>query len=226
MQHTNQNADNNSELKLSIEKVNRRIRRDRIILNNPVIMQGIGLAPLIVAANSSFNALVLCVAVICILTPTRIVAAMLSHIIPVRFKGVIYVIVSAFMYIPAYYVISYFFTTAQISQVGLYLPLLVIDPIIIKRYEAISNENFGKSLSKGLITTTGYVLVLFIIGCLREIIGAGTFFGVVLFKTAPMPIALLPAGGFIILALLMMVWRSSVNVIKQSLISAQEEHLT
>ncbi len=205
------------------ESIDRRVRRDRVFLNNPVIMQGIGLAPLIVASNTATNALLLSVAVIALLTPTRFIAAILCTAVPARFRGPIYVISAAIMYIPMFYIVSAFFDIAQISQVGLYLPLLVTDPIIIKRYVTISNESMGKAISKGVITTVGYVLVMLLMGVLREFLGMGSVFGFVLLDTAPFPIASLPTGGFILLAVIMMFWRSGVNVIKNAMIRAREE---
>ena len=58
--------------------VEKRARRDRVFLNNPVIMQGLGLAPLIVAATTLKNGVMLSVAVLLLLTPTRVLAALLS----------------------------------------------------------------------------------------------------------------------------------------------------
>ncbi len=214
-------ADNHEDLRR--EKVDRKVRRDRIFLNNPVIMQGIGLAPLIVAATSGYNSLVLAVGIIMLLTPTRILSAILSRITPIRFRGPAYLLCAALVYIPTYYVVTTTFEPATIIQVGLYLPLLVFDPIILKRYERVQNESLDKALSKGLITTIGYCLVLMLLGCLRELIGAGTLFNITIFSVAPLPIALLPAGGFIILAIVMAVWRSVVGVVKGSMIIVEED---
>ena len=60
--------------------VEKRARRDRVFLNNPVIMQGLGLAPLIVAATTLKNGVMLSVAVLLLLTPTRVLAALLSRL--------------------------------------------------------------------------------------------------------------------------------------------------
>lgn len=60
------------------ENMTRIARRDRVFLNNPVIMQGMGLAPLVVAATTAQNALMLSVAVILLLTPVRVIAALLA----------------------------------------------------------------------------------------------------------------------------------------------------
>ena len=69
------------------EELRRKIKRDRVFLNNPVVMQGLGLAPLVVAATSLKNAVILGVAVLLLLTLTRILAAMLSRFSYFRFRG-------------------------------------------------------------------------------------------------------------------------------------------
>ncbi len=209
---------------LRTQQVNTKIRRERVILNNPVIMQGIGLAPLVVAATSAYNSSILSVAILVLLTLTRFFAALLSPIVPYRFKGPLYALCSAIMYIPAYYLITNIFTDAQIIQVGLYLPLLVVDPIILKRYERTQNERIGTAIIKGIKTTAGYVLVLMLIGILREFLGAGSIFGIVLMEFKLMPIALLPAGGFIILVILMIVWRRAAQIIKNLMLESEEDY--
>ena len=60
---------------------------DRVFLNNPVVMQGMGLAPLVVLATSGQNALMLAVAVALLLTPSRMLACLLSRLFPMRRKG-------------------------------------------------------------------------------------------------------------------------------------------
>ena len=59
-------------------------KNDRIFLNNPVMMSGLGLAPLVVTANSGYNAVVLSVAVLLILTPTRVLGSIVSRIVKFR----------------------------------------------------------------------------------------------------------------------------------------------
>ena len=70
---------NSKKAKYLSENMERIARQDRIFLNTPVIMQGMGLAPLVVAATNGMNALMLSVAVLLLLTPTRVVAAMICR---------------------------------------------------------------------------------------------------------------------------------------------------
>lgn len=191
-------------------------RRDRIFLNNPVIMQGMGLAPLVVAATTARNALMLSVAVILLLTPVRVIAALLARTGYYRFRGLIYCLTSATVYIGVYYALQAIFDV-EILQLGIYLPLLVVEPLIIKRYERPQKERLVTALKKGLRTTCGYVLVLMLMGCLREVLTSATVFDHAIPRIPAdlFPMASLPAGGFLLLGVVCAVWRSAVNRYKK-----------
>lgn len=191
-------------------------RRDRIFLNNPVIMQGMGLAPLVVAATTARNALMLSVAVILLLTPVRVIAALLARTGYYRFRGLIYCLTSATVYIGVYYALQAIFDV-EILQLGIYLPLLVVEPLIIKRYERPQKERLVTALKKGLRTTCGYVLVLMLMGCLREVLTTATLFEQAIPRIPAdlFPMASLPAGGFLLLGVVCAVWRSAVNRYKK-----------
>lgn len=191
-------------------------RRDRIFLNNPVIMQGMGLAPLVVATTTARNALMLSVAVILLLTPVRVIAALLARTGYYRFRGLIYCLTSATVYIGVYYALQAIFDV-EILQLGIYLPLLVVEPLIIKRYERPQKERLVTALKKGLRTTCGYVLVLMLMGCLREVLTTATLFDHAIPRIPAdlFPMASLPAGGFLLLGVVCAVWRSAVNRYKK-----------
>lgn len=198
------------------ENMTRIARRDRIFLNNPVIMQGMGLAPLVVAATTARNALMLSVAVILLLTPVRVIAALLARTGYYRFRGLIYCLTSATVYIGVYYALQAIFDV-EILQLGIYLPLLVVEPLIIKRYERPQKERLVTALKKGLRTTCGYVLVLMLMGCVREVLTTATLFDHAIPRIPAdlFPMASLPAGGFLLLGVVCAVWRSAVNRYKK-----------
>ena len=198
------------------ENMTRIARRGRVFLNNPVIMQGMGLAPLVVAATTAQNALMLSVAVILLLTPVRVIAALLARTGYYRFRGLVYCLTSATVYIGVYYALQAIFDV-EILQLGIYLPLLVVEPLIIKRYERPQKERLVTAFKKGLRTTCGYVLVLMLMGCLRELLTTATLFGhaVPRLPADLFPMASLPAGGFLLLGVVCAVWRSAVNRYKK-----------
>lgn len=195
----------------------RKVKRDRILLNNPVVMQGLGLAPLVVAAINVKNATMLAVAVALLLTPTRVIAAFLSRFSYFRFRGLTYTVTSAAVYAGVLWVMEHLFSSADITLLGLYLPLLVADPIILKRYERPQRERIRTAFRKGVITTAGYVLAMYVTAIMREFLGTGVLFGFTLTKTPLFPMAQLPSGGFILLALMIALWRGGVNIVKRQM---------
>ena len=187
----------------------KRIKRDRVFLNNPVVMQGLGLAPLIVAAATLKNAL--------LLTPTRVIAAFLSKFPLFRFRGLTYALTAAAVYAGVLAVMTRLYSAADIGLLGLYLPLLCADPIVLKRYERPQRERIRTALKKGVITTAGYVLAMLLTAAVREFLGTGCLYGHALLGYSPLPIASLPMGGFIVLALLIAAWRGVTNIIKRQM---------
>ena len=77
---------NPEKAKYLAENLELRSRTDRLWLNNPVVMQGLGLAPLVVAATTGRNAQILAMAVALLLTPTRLAGALLGGVLPRRFS--------------------------------------------------------------------------------------------------------------------------------------------
>lgn len=205
------------------DSVEKRIKRDRIFMNNPVIMQGLGLAPLIVAATTLKNGLILSVAVLLLLTPTRVIAAALSRFSYFRFRGLTYALTAAAVYAGVRLLMGQIFSAADLALLGLYLPLLAADPIVLKRYERPQRERVRTALHKGIVTSLGYVLTLLIIASLRELMGAGTLMGTPIVKRAVFPMAQLPSGGFVITALVMGVWRAGVQSIRNQMLWGEEQ---
>lgn len=211
---------NLEEARRRAENLETTARRDRIFLNNPVVMQGLGLAPLVVAATTGQNALRLCVAAALLLTPTRMLGGQISRAakLGLALRGFVYCLVSSVLYIAVYQVMTLLFGV-DVIQLGLYLPLLVVEPLIIKRYEREGQkERLSTALRKGVRTTIGYCIVLLLLGCGRELLSTGAVFGQVVSETALLPMASLPAGGFILLGILCAVWRGAVAAYKRHVV--------
>jgi electron transport complex protein RnfE len=101
----------------------------------------------------------------------------------------------------------------SVSQaLGIYIPLIVVNCIILGRAEAFASKNgVLKSMLDGLGMGLGFTCSLVLIGSVREILGAGTFFGMSLFGESfqPITIMILPPGAFITLGLIVM----TINII-------------
>ena len=189
-------------------------RRDGLLFNNVVFMQGLGLAPLIVVATSVDNALMLCAAVLMLLIPTHLLAGILSRFAPLRFRGVIYGTVAASVYVGVSLLMTRIFGM-QLQYLGLYLPLLVADPLIIGRFSLNKNEKIFTSLRKGARVTVSYIFTILFIATVRELVGFGTIYGVKIINVQLMPIAQLVCGAFMLLALFGALWQFGIASFKK-----------
>ena len=192
---------------------------DRVFLNNPVVMQGMGLAPLVVVATTGQNGLMLAAAVTLLLVPSRVLACLLSRLVPLRDeeptpeqlqkkllpRALLYAASAAVVYLAAYPILNFVFGTGLLN-LGIYLPMLVVEPLLTYRFGRVQ-ETVRKAVSKGLRITVGYALLLVLLGCVREWLAAGTMFGVAVSRPV-LPMASMPAGGFIVLGVLCAVWRA------------------
>ncbi len=196
------------------DDVAKRVKRDRLFLNNPVVMQGLGLAPLVVAATTVKNAAILAVALFLLLTPTRMLAAFLSRFSLFRFRGLTYAFSAALVWMADWYILNLIFPSADLALLGLYLPLLAADPIVLKRYERPQRERIKTAFKKGVITSLGYILALILTAAVREFLGAGMLYGHVILPFSLLPLAQLPSGGFILVALIIAAWRGLAGAVK------------
>jgi len=177
-------------------------------------MQGMGLAPLVIVATTGKNALMLCAAVLLLLTPTRLLSCLLfGRVRHPLLRAVGYCTVSALMYIPMRLALGVVFGT-DVLQLGIYLPMLVVEPILIYRFGRVP-EPPRKAIGKGLRITVGYCIVLLLCGCVRELLSLGSLFGTTLIGTGYVPVLQLPAGGFLLLGVVCAVWRAGVNAWKK-----------
>ena len=201
---------------------------DRVFLNNPVVMQGMGLAPLVVVATTGQNGLMLAAAVTLLLVPSRVLACLLSRLVPLRDeeptpeqlqkkllpRALLYAASAAVVYLAAYPILNFVFGTGLLN-LGIYLPMLVVEPLLTYRFGRVQ-ETMRKAVSKGLRITVGYALILFIVGCLREWLALGSVFGIQLSRSV-LPMASMPAGGFIVLGVVCAVWRALARKHKEYL---------
>ena len=148
---------------------------DRVFLNNPVVMQGMGLAPLVVVATTGQNGLMLAAAVTLLLVPSRVLACLLSRLVPLRDeeptpeqlqkkllpRALLYAASAAVVYLAAYPILNFVFGTGLLN-LGIYLPMLVVEPLLTYRFGRVQ-ETVHKAVSKGVRITVGYALLLLVV---------------------------------------------------------------
>lgn len=191
--------------------LNERIRADHIWLSNPVLVRGVGMAPVIGAALDGQRALMLCIAALILVTFTRVLAVAVCHLTKNRFRPVVYCYSAALLYIPTYILLYRLFGT-DLSLLGIYLPIMVVEPAIVKRMEFADLEPVKDAFRHGFNNALGMCIVLLIVGCLRELLATGAVFGNVIPHNALLPLAALPAGGFVIVGILAAVWCAAANL--------------
>ena len=185
---------------LILKDPDRFAHHDRVFLNNPVVMQGMGLAPLVVLATTAHNGVMLAAAATLLLVPSE---ELQKKLLP---RALVYSLSASVVYLAAYPILNAMFGTSLLT-LGIYLPLLVVEPLLTYRFGRVQ-ETLHKAVSKGLRITVGYALLLMLLGCVREWLALGTVFGTPVGQRAVLPMAGMPAGGFIVLGVLCAVWRA------------------
>ena len=175
-----------------------------VILDNPVFMQTIGLCPTLATTTSLQNAIGMGAAATVVLICSNIVISAMRRIIPDKIR------IAAFITIIATFVTMIdlsmqAFLPSLASSLGLLLPLIVVNCIILGRAEMFaSKNNVIDSALDGLGMGLGFTLALFCMATVREILGSGTWCGITLTANLFDPIAImkLTPGGFLVYGVL------------------------
>ena len=175
-----------------------------IVRENPVLRLVLGTCPTLAVSTSASAAIGMGVAATVVLICSNIVISAMRKIIPdkVRIPAFITVIAG---FVTMVQMLVKAFVPAIDESLGIYLPLIVVNCIILGRAEAFACKNpVLASACDGLGMGIGFTAALFIMGCIREFLGAGAIFGVDIYSTAidPVLIFILPPGGFFVFGLL------------------------
>ena len=175
-----------------------------IIRENPVLRLMIGLCPVLAVSNNAINALGMSIAVAFVLIGSNFVVALIRKITPDEIRIPIFIIIiSTFVTICDYVMQAY--TPALYQALGVFVPLIVVNCIILGRAEAFAYKNpVLNSVLDGVGMSLGFLLALVSIGVIREVLGAGSVFGFPLFdERIAATIMILPPGAFITIGVLM-----------------------
>lgn len=175
-----------------------------IIKENPTFVLMLGMCPTLAVTISGMNGLGMGLTTTVVLALSNVMISMLRKVIPdkVRIPAFI-VIVASFVTIVQFLLQAYFESLNE--ALGIYIPLIVVNCIILGRAEAFASKNSViPSLFDGIGMGLGFTLGLTCIGIVRELIGAGTFFGAQVMPESYVPAAIFvkAPGAFLVLALL------------------------
>jgi len=171
---------------------------------NPIFRQLLGLCPTLAVTNAVINGFAMGMATSFVLILSSLMVSSIKKLIPTQVRIASYIVIIATFVTVADRFMAAFFPPIS-KSLGPYVPLIVVNCIILGRQEAFSSKNtVGRSLIDALGMSSGFVLALLILSSIREILGAGTFFGYQVmgpwFK--PWIIMILPPGAFITLGIL------------------------
>lgn len=196
-----------------------KVFKNGIINDNPIFVQLIGMCSTLAVTTNVSNSLAMGLAVVAVLVGSNLVISLLRNIIPDKIRIPAFVVVIAtFVTIIEMFMKAYAQPIYQ--ALGIFLPLIVVNCIILARAEAFAFKNgIIPSIVDGLGMGLGYTIALVVLGSIREIFGAGTFLGKSLFGASFQPAAILvaPPGAFIVLGLLIGIF----NVVRRRKASSE-----
>ncbi len=188
---------------------------DGLVINNPVLVQLLGMCSTLATSTSAINGMSMGLATTAVLVGSNIAISALRKLIPDKIRIPAFVLVIA-TFVTIVQLIMQAYVPALYKVLGIFIPLIVVNCIIFARAEAFAfTHTVVESALDGLGMGIGFTLTLTVLGLFREILGAGTLFGISIFGKAfkPALMMIMPPGAFISLGLLI----AAVNVITKKL---------
>ncbi len=174
-----------------------------LVKNNPIFIQALGMCPTLATTTSASNGLGMGMATLTVLLMSNIVISIIRKLVPAKIRIPVYIIIIA-GFVTMVDLLMHGFLYDLWKTLGLFIPLIVVNCLILGRAESYASQNgIWKSILDALGMGLGFAGGLVILGAVREILGAGTVFGVELWGDAfNVFIMILPPGAFITLGLL------------------------
>jgi len=168
-----------------------------LIKENPVLIMMIGLCPFLACSTSANDAVGMGLAATFVLTCSNIIVSLIRKIVPKEVRiPVFIVIIATFTTIVDYLIKAYF--PALSESLGVFIPLIVVNCIILARAEAFaSKNNVLLSLIDGLGMGAGFFVAIVILSIIRQFLGSATVFNSKELFSNPAVIMILPPGGFL-----------------------------
>ena len=194
---------------------------DGLLYQNPVLVQVLGMCSTMAITTSFFNGLGMGVAVLIILTLSNVIISLIRKIVPDKIRIAMFIVVIAGFVTMVDLLIQAVLPDLATS-LGVFIPLIVVNCIILGRAEAFSYKNgVAASFFDGIFQGIGYTLVLLAMCIIREFLGAGTFGGgllgvdgkgiMILPSQYPIGMLTLPVGGFLVLGALIALMQWALN---------------
>ena len=199
--------------------------KEGLITQNPVLVQVLGMCSTMAITTTLFNGIGMGLCVTIILICSNVVISLLRKVIPSKIRIAAYVVVIA-GFVTIVDLLMQAYLPALSESLGIFIPLIVVNCIILGRAEAFASKNsVAASALDGVFQGLGYTIVLVIMCVVRELLGSGTFGGGILGvdgagirilpEQFPAMMMILPVGGFLTLGVLIAVVQYFLNKSKK-----------
>ena len=199
--------------------------KDGLLTQNPVLVQLLGMCSTMAITTTLFNGIGMGLCVTIILICSNVVISLLRKVIPSKIRIAAYVVVIA-GFVTIVDLLMQAYLPALSESLGIFIPLIVVNCIILGRAEAFASKNsVAASALDGVFQGLGYTIVLVIMCVVREFLGSGTFGGGILGvdgagirilpEQFPAMMMILPVGGFLTLGVLIAVVQYFLNKSKK-----------
>lgn len=184
-----------------------------IVKENPTFVLLLGMCPTLATTTSAMNGLSMGLATAFVLICSNVAISAIKNLTPDMVRIPVFVVVIA-SFVTVLQMVMEAYVPAINASLGIYIPLIVVNCIILGRAEAFACKNGPlESMFDGLGIGLGFSLALTLLGSVRELIGAGSIFGIVLLpETCNVLLFVLPPGAFITLGYLVAI----VNKLKKA----------
>lgn len=177
-----------------------------IVRENPIFVIVLGMCPTLATTSSALNGLGMGMATLFVLMGSNVVVSLIARFIPDKVRIPSYIVVIA-TFVTIIDLLMQAYTQSLYETLGLFIPLIVVNCIVLGRAEAFANKNGAlDSLLDAVGMGLGFTLALTLLGAVRELLGAGSVFGLQLLQGDAILVFVLAPGAFIALAYLIAIF--------------------
>ncbi len=176
------------------------------VKNNPTFVLVLGMCPTLATTTSAVNGLEMGLATLFVLVLSNIVISLLAPVVPDKVHIPVYIVVIA-TFVTVLQFVMQAYTPDAYKTLGLFIPLIVVNCIVLCRAEAFANKHgVLESLLDGLGVGLGFTVSLTVIGIVREILGSGSVFGWKFISGDGILAFVMAPGAFLVLGYLMVLF--------------------
>ena len=188
-----------------------------IVKENPSFVLMLGMCPTLAVTTSASNGIGMGLSTMAVLIVSNLIISLVRKIVPDDVRLPAYIVIVASL-VTVVELLMEAYTPSIYSALGIYIPLIVVNCIILGRAESYASKNGPiESIFDGIGMGLGFTMGLTIIGLIREILGAGTFFGLPFLSAikgfTPITIFIMAPGAFLVLAFLV----AGMNIIRKKM---------